>query len=259
MIIDFHAHIWPDEIAEKIISGIEDFYSVMRTHNPISRDLISSLEHGEVDKAVVLPIATKPEHVKFNPWYAELANQSDRIIPFGGIHPDNDIRYLEQFTKLGLKGVKIQPNAQRVFPADDRLYKFYKKAEELDLIVVFHAGDEESGFKGEYSQPKHFVPVLEDFPDLKIVLSHLGGFRTWDNLDLVLGYPNVFYDTAHVPGKIEDDEVTRLVNKIGIDKVIYGSDFPFADHKEDRNLLEKIFGNKASVIYSDNPCRLLGI
>jgi hypothetical protein len=259
MIIDFHTHIYSDDVAEKVMTGIESFYGVSRTHDATSKSLITSLEQGDVDKAVVLPIATKPEHARFNQWYASLAALSDRLIPFGGIHPDNDLRELERFPELGLLGLKIQPNAQRVFPADKRFTKFYRKAEELGLIVVFHAGDEESGFKGEFSQPEHFVPVLKSFPDLTIVLSHLGGFRTWDKLDLVLGYPNVFYDTAHVPGKIEDKEVLSLVDRIGIDKVIFGSDFPFADHKEEREKLEQLFTDRAHIIYSDNPSKILGL
>ncbi len=259
MTIDFHAHIYPDEVAEKVISGIEDFYGVKRTHNAVLSYLLASLERGDVDKAVVLPIATKPEHARMNDWYAALAERSERIVPFGGIHPDNDLQELERFPSLGLKGLKIQPNALRVFPSDGRFRKFYEKAMELGLIVVFHAGDEESGFKGEFSQPKDFVPVLKEYPELTTVLSHLGGFRTWDELDLVLGYPNVYFDTAHVPGKISDDEVLRLADRCGLDHVIYGSDFPFADHREDRESIERIFKNDAQLILSDNPSRLLGM
>lgn len=260
MVIDFHAHIYPDDVADKVVSGIEDFYGVKRTHNAVVSDLLDSLKRGGVDKAVILPIATKPEHAKMNEWYASLADTTGgSIIPFGGIHPDNDISEVERFPSLGLKGLKIQPNALRVFPSDQRFDKFYKKALELSMIVVFHAGDEESGFKGEFSQPKDFVPVLKKYPDLTTVLSHLGGFRTWDELDLVLGYPNVYFDTAHVPGKISDDEVLRLADKCGLDHVIYGSDFPFADHREDRESIERIFKNDAQMVLSVNPSRLLGM
>lgn len=259
MFIDCHAHIYPDDLADKIISGIERFYGVKRAHDATLDALVASLEAGAVDKAVVLPIATKPEHMEMNKWYANLAERSDKIIPFGGIHPDNDPRELDAFPAMRLRGIKVQPNALRVFPSDPRLMRFYEKAGELGLIVVFHAGDEESGYRGEFSQPEHFVSVLERFRGLKIVLSHLGGFRTWDKLDLVLGYPDVYYDTAHVPGKIDDDEVRALVERIGIDNVVFGSDFPFADHSEERRALERIFKAQASAVSSGNPRRLLGL
>jgi uncharacterized protein len=259
MIIDCHAHIYQDAVADKVISGIENFYGVRRVHNATLAALTESLNNGGFDKAVVLPVATKPDHIKLNDWYANLARESDKVIPFGGIHPDNDASELDRFPRLGLKGLKIQPNAQRVFPADPRLLPIYRKASELGLIVVFHAGDEESGFRGDFSQPEHFVPVLEKYPDLTIVLSHLGGFRTWDRLDLVLGYPNVWYDTAHVPGKIPDVEFADLVKRIGIDRVVFGSDYPFGDHAADRAAVERILGPDAAAVLSRNPERLLGL
>lgn len=259
MIIDTHAHIYQDAVADKVISGIEDFYDVRRVHDATLDALAASMAAGGFDKAVVLPIATKPGHIKLNEWYAELAHRSDKIIPFGGIHPDSDPAELDRFPALGLRGLKIQPNAQHVFPNDPRLLPMYKKAAELGLIVVFHAGDEENGFKGEFSQPEHFVPVLEQFKELTIVLSHLGGFRTWDRLDLVLGYPNVWYDTAHVPGNLPDDEVATLVRKIGVERVVFGSDFPFSDHANDRAAVERILGSDADAVLSRNPARLLGL
>ncbi len=258
MRIDTHVHIYPDEVADKVIGGIESFYGVKRTHDATLDALLASLENGGFDKAVVLPIATKPEHIKLNDWYAELAETSDKIVPFGGIHPDNDASELDRFPALGLKGLKIQPNAQRVFPADSRLTPFYEKARELGLIVVFHAGNEESGFKGDFSQPEHFVPVLDRFPEMTTVLSHLGGFRTWDRLNLVLGYPNVWYDTAHIPGNLPDDEILQLIDKIGLDKIVFGSDFPFADHAVERAAMKRILGDNAEIVLSRNPRRLLG-
>lgn len=259
MLIDCHTHIYPDDTAEKVISGIEGFYGVKRTHDATLAALESSLEGGGFDYAVVLPIATKPEHAKLNEWYAGLAKRSSKIIPFGGIHPDNDPADLDRFPELGLKGLKIQPNAQRVFPGDERFFPFYEKATKLNLIVVFHAGDEESGFKGEFSQPEHFVPVLERFPDMTAVLSHLGGFRTWDRLDLVLGYPNVWYDTAHLPGNLPDEEISSLADRCGIDKVVFGSDFPFSDHATELKAVNRIFGAYAGRILTDNPVRLLAL
>lgn len=254
-----HAHVYQDRVADKVISGIENFYGVKRAHDATVASLLASMEAGGFDRAVVLPISTKPEHAALNDWYAGLAADTDKIIPFGGIHPDNGPAELDRFPGLGLRGLKIQPNAQRVFPADPRLLPIYAKAAELGLIVVFHAGDEESGFRGEFSQPEHFVPVLDAFPELTVVLSHLGGFRTWDRLELVLGYPNVWYDTAHVPGNLPDDEVAGLIKKIGPDRVVFGSDFPFSDHKADRAAIERIMGAQAEDVLSRNPARLLGL
>jgi len=258
-IIDFHAHIYPDNVAEKLISKMEEIYRVERKHNATFASLLESANKGEIDKVVVLPIANKPEHAKFNAWYAQLKEKSDKIIPFGSVHPNNDPKELDLFPSLGLRGIKFQPNAQLFYPDEKRMFKFYQKAQELDLIVVFHAGDEEGGVKGEYSQPERFVKVLRAFPELKIVLTHLGGFRTWDKLDLVLGYDNVYYDTAHLPGNIDDQFFLDLIDKIGIEKVIFGTDFPWSDHKEDREHMEKLLKGKAPLVFWNNPRKLLSL
>jgi len=258
-IIDFHAHVYPDDVANKLIPKMEAVYGVKRRHDATLKALLESIDNGGVDHVVVLPVANKPEHAQLNAWYAKLKETSQKIVPFGSLHPENDPDELDSFPSLGLKGIKFQPNAQLFYPDERRMFKFYQKALELDLIVVFHAGDEEGGVKGEYSQPESFVEVLQSFPELKIILPHLGGFRTWDKLDLVLGYKNVFYDTAHLPGNIDDQLFLDLVDRIGIEKIVFGTDFPWSDHKEDADFIKRLLGNKAQKIFWDNPKRLLGL
>lgn len=259
MVIDCHTHIYPDEIARKIVPKMEEIYGVRRRHDATLDSLLKSLDSGNIDKAVVLPIANRPEHFTTNEWYAALAQHSSTIIPFGSIHPENDPKDLERLVGWELKGIKLQPNAQLFYPDETRMFPFYEKAEELGLIVVFHAGNEEGGVYGQYAQPESFVKVLQSFPGLKIVLSHLGGFQTWHKLDFVLGYENAYYDTAHVLGHIEDDLFLEIVKKIGIDKIIFGTDFPWDDHKETREHLEKLLGNDAVAVLSSNPQRLLAL
>jgi len=257
-IIDFHTHIYPDKIANKVISGIETHYNVTKRHDATLSSLLLSLENGGVDKAVVLPVATKPEHVKYNKWYANLSKISKKIIPFGGIHPDNDLRELEKIAAMGLIGIKLQPNAQRFYPNEKRAFNLYKKAQELGLIVVFHIGREEDG-TGKYAEPKLYVELLKSFLNLKIVLAHLGGYLAWDDLGLLLGHDNVYFDTAYLPGNIEDKLILRLIDKIGIDKVLFGTDFPFRDHKEEREYTQKLLGANANLIFNKNPKKLLGL
>lgn len=258
-VIDCHAHVYPDEVANKIIPKMEEIYGVKREHDATVASLLASVERGDIYKVVVLPIANRPEHVRLNTWYAHLAKESNKIIPFGSVHPDNDPGELNSFPELGLKGIKFQPNAQLFYPDEDRMFKFYQKALELDLIVVFHAGDEEGGVRGEYSQPESFVKVLQSFPQLRIVLPHLGGFRTWDKLDLVLGYDNVYYDTAHLPGNIDDALLIELITQIGVEKIVFGTDFPWSDHRKDKEHMEKLLGAEARRIFWDNPKKLLGL
>lgn len=256
---DFHAHVFKPDVAEKLIGKMEEVYGVKRKHNAVVEEVLASAEHGGIDRVVVLPIANRPEHARYNDWYAELGQKFESVIPFGSIHPENDPSELDRFPNLGLKGMKFQPNAQRFYPDDRRMFPAYKRAAELGLIVVFHAGHEEGGVEGTYSQPERFVDVIESFPDLSIVLSHFGGYKVWDSIDCVLGYDNVYYDTAHIPGVIDDGLFYSLAEKIGFDRILFGTDFPFRDHKTERDYIERVFGNDAKRFMVDNPAKLLGL
>jgi hypothetical protein len=66
MVIDFHAHIYPDEVEDKVLSRLEGFYGVRRRHSATVRGLLSSMDRGHIDYAVVLPVPTRKEHLKFN-------------------------------------------------------------------------------------------------------------------------------------------------------------------------------------------------
>ncbi len=256
---DFHAHVFQEDVAEKLIGKMEEVYGVRRRYNAVSAEVLESAENAGIDKVVVLSIANRPEHVKFNDWYSELGRRHERIIPFGSIHAENDPAELDRFPSLGLKGLKIQPNAQRFYPDDKRMFPIYERATELGLIVVFHAGDEEGGVKGTFSQPKQFVKIIESFPKLKIVLAHFGGYQTWDSVDPLIGYDNVYFDTAYLPTRIDDDFFVSMAKRIGFDRILFGTDFPFRDHKTEREYIEKLFGENLSAKFlSENPARLLG-
>lgn len=261
-IVDFHAHIYPDEVAEKVISRMEEFYGVKRRHQATVEGLLGSMGQGEVSYAVILPVATRPEHLENNAWYASLRNVSSKIVPFGAFFPGvNLIKEVEIFPRLGLKGFKVQPNAWQCYPDDKRLWPLYRLAQDLNLIAVFHVGNEEGGIFGEYSQPERYLKVLESFPTLTCVLSHLGGFKTWDKVDLFKGFPNAYFDTAYVPGEVSEAFFQELVEQFGPDKILFGTDFPFRDHAEEVAYLQKVIEDKKKYqqIMEENALNLLRI
>jgi predicted TIM-barrel fold metal-dependent hydrolase len=253
MIIDFHAHIYPEKAAEKVISSMEDYYGVKRKHSAVINDLITSMDKGGIDKAVILPVATRPEHIKNNEWYGDVGKKYPRIIPFGLIHPDNDASELDRFPELGLKGIKIQPNATRTYPDDEKYFPIYEKAKELGLLITFHIGDEEAGIKGEFSQPERYVNVLSSFPEITFILAHMGGYQVWHKAGELYDFDNVFFDTAYVAGKYPDEKYIALAERIGYDRIVFGTDFPFRDHKEERDYIEKLFKDKAKLILEKIP------
>ncbi len=88
-VVDFHTHIYPDEVAEKVLANLEKHYGVKRKAEGASSGLLSSMQEAGIEHSVVLPVVTRPEHLSSNLWYAELREKSKgKIIPFGSYHPE---------------------------------------------------------------------------------------------------------------------------------------------------------------------------
>lgn len=255
--VDFHAHIYPDEVAEKVVSSLEKHYQVKRKAEATFAGLLNSMLKAGVTHSIVLPVATRPEHLSQNFWFAKLREKSKgKIIPFGSYHPEASLDVVEAFPELGLAGLKIQPNAWKMEPANPKLFSLYKKVQELGLIVVFHAGDEEGGKAGEFSQPSMFVPVLEKFPQLKVVLAHLGGYERWSEIDPLLSFPQVYFDTSYTLHRLGKERFLSLVEKIGEERVLFGTDFPFRSQKEEKETLVSWLGEDSS-IFQANALKIL--
>ena len=88
---------------------------------------------------------------------------------------------LDHAQELGLVGVKIHPDTQRVNMDDERLMAIYELCERRGLALLMHCGD----YRYDYSHPRRLKRVLHEFPQLRICAAHFGG---WSIYDLALEY-----------------------------------------------------------------------
>ena len=141
MIIDFHVHCFPDELAARAVPALAECAGINYRLDGTIGNIKESMKKSGVDKSVILSIATKPGQTqRINTWSAEI--QSDEIETFGSIHPDypdwkNELRRIKE---LGLKGIKFHPEYQDFYVDEKRMYPIYEFAFKLNLIIVFHAG-----------------------------------------------------------------------------------------------------------------------
>ena len=142
MIIDFHTHTFPDELAKKTIPYLESKAGfIARTDGTIS-GLIKSMEEANIDYSVLLPVITNPKQtIKINDCAIE-NNKLDKFISFGGIHPDYE-DYKNELDRLkanGIKGIKIHPDYQNTFIDDKKMIDIIDYAFSINLIVIIHSG-----------------------------------------------------------------------------------------------------------------------
>ena len=165
---------------------------------------------------------------------AHAARYPDRLIFFAAIDPAQP-DYLEELAychrELKCQGVKVGPVYQGVHPLDPRNYALYAYCQTHGLPILTHmATTFSSGVPLDYARPVHMDQVACDFPDLKIVLAHLGHPWMEETIAVIRHSPNVYADCSalfHRPWQLYH-ALRLLVEYRAQGKVLFGSDFPAA-------------------------------
>ena len=99
------------------------------------------------------------------------------------------------------------------------------------MILVAHAGRDPLDRQEVFGTPQRFAAMAASYPDLKLVLAHLGGLRMWDDVrrHLLSLDGALYFDTAYVSFYIGPKEMGDLIRDIGPQRVIFGSDYPWEE------------------------------
>lgn len=291
MIIDFHTHTFPEKIVQSTIAKLSASADIKNYIAGTLADLCSSMQNHGIDYSVLLPVVTNPAHekkinrltIETNEHFSESG-----IISFGGIHPDNEDykNILKDLSKNGIKGIKLHPVFQKTYFNDIRYKKIIDYAMELDLIVVTHAGYDISYPGADFVTPSHILPIIKELHPKKLVLAHMGGWNCWDEvLDQIAGC-DVYLDTSFSMTPLRSPkskaatlsksdsadiktsrlqlgigEFQKIVKKHGIDRILFGSDSPWADQGECIRILKNtgLSDLELSKILGENAGRLLNL
>ena len=223
--IDVHAHIFPDKIAEKVITTLEEYYNFSWQGNGTAGDLLAGMESAGVEKAVVFSCATKPEQVApANEFLKSIrAAYPEKFYAFGTIHPDHpDVRgMIKSIRDCNLQGIKLHPDFQQIYIDEPAMMRIY---EQLDgsLPLMIHMGDKRTDF----SSPYRLARVLDRFPQLQIIAAHFGGYSEWDQAWKHLVGRELYFDTSSSIFKLGADNAAKIVRAHGAEKILFASDYP---------------------------------
>ncbi len=235
MIVDVHTHFFRPELdfsanlrADMARCGVDPtvWGNVGERHLETTRAADVAVVFGLQAQATGwnIPNHAVAEHVKRAP---------ERLLFFAAIDPVAPafMQELERCHQdLGAVGVKLAPLYQNVHPCDLRCREIYHYCERHRLPILFHVG---TSFVGgaplDYSRPAHFDSVAVDFPELRMVLAHLGHPWEGETIAVIRRHPYVFADLSALyyrPWQFYNS--MRLLVEYRIDsKVLFGSDFPF--------------------------------
>lgn len=261
MIIDIHAHAFPDPIAARAVPALARAAGIAAALDGTLSDLVTSMDQAGVDRSVVASIATKPEQfAAILSWSQQIA--SDRIVPFPSIHPADRDAVAHVYTALerGFRGVKLHPYYQEFELDEPRLDPLYAALEQTGLIVLCHTGFDVAFPRERRCDPVRIRRVLERFPDLRFVATHLGAWDDWDEVRAhLIGHP-IYIDTAFSVDLLGAPRARELILAHPPEYVLFGSDAPWAAQQA---CVAQIRGlnlgvERERLVLGENARRLLG-
>lgn len=242
MIVDLHVHVKGVHLGPPNDPAA---LKITRTDTPVPTAFSFEDELRElatVDKACVFGIwwstrADDERHAQsnVNDDTAKLvALDTDKLIGFMSVHPDEPDALDEMdrcIDDLGFKGMKMGPNYQIFDPHGEAAYRVFEHAQRRGIPILFHQGTSPMRAAPlHYAHPLAMDKVALDFPDLKIVMAHMGHPWFADTIAVIRKHPNVYADVSGLfyrPWSMYNGLL--LVTEWDVwHKLLFASDFPIA-------------------------------
>ena len=79
----------------------------------------------------------------------------------------------------------------------------------------------------------------EAVPNLKLIIAHFGGFQSWDKVEKILAGSPAYFDISFTLPYIKQDDFLRIARKHGVNKLLFGTDYPWAGAEENLRILDQ--------------------
>ena len=250
MIVDCHSHVlWsPDHVSPDVMQDAAQAWQANmglaaetfdRSMPP--RDLFDARPErhwaasAEADKVVVFGLQAPATGFDVpNEVIADYVRQyPDKLEGWASVDPNRPdaVEQLEHCVQtLGLKGLKLAPAYQCFDPIDTSHYPLYRKCQELGLPILWHQGTTfPRKARIRWSLPLQLEDIALAFPDLRMILAHLGHPWEADTIVLIRKAPNLFADISAIhfrAWRYWQSLVTAMEYGVG-HKILFGTDFPF--------------------------------
>ncbi len=259
MIIDCHTHIG---FGGAIVKSAEE--------------LLRSMDKSHIARALVF--AGNINECPTERLVDAIIPHRDRLTAIGSVSPLAADRPKPERVRSWLvsgyvSGLKFYPGykGEHWYPADEAARPYLEICADMGKPVIFHAGDlydKVPGSKLKYAHPFCIDDIATDLPELKIVIAHLGWPYVREAAHVVSKNKNVYADVSGmVYGKFKPADVKRLSKDLkrfseiagGLDRVIYGSDWPICDQASYVATIRHVAPRRLKAMAHTLPAALFGL
>ncbi|MBI3920425.1 MAG: amidohydrolase family protein [Armatimonadetes bacterium] len=235
MLIDCHTHLWSqkDHLSAEFLADANRMRS-----DPVDLDVTPEKHQAAmqgVDRCLVFGLRARHSGVDVpNDFIADYARDyPEKVIGFMGIDPTEGgvEQEIERGLALGLRGIKIGPIYQNYHPMDERAQPMWRLAERHGLPFMIHQGTTFPRVAPlKYANPILLEDVALCYPEVRMVIAHLGHPWEVETLVLIRKQPHLYADVSALwyrPWQLYNS--LRLAYEYGVThKLFFGTDFPVA-------------------------------
>jgi predicted TIM-barrel fold metal-dependent hydrolase len=241
MIIDVHSHAW------SYPQHFTDDFRRQASRARAGRELDLTVRYD--DYRATAPPDTRTIVFGGKAHLSGLWVDDSYVADYVNAHPDTLIGFLSVdptrpqwedemrngHEQLGLRGIKLLPMYAGFRPDDARLDPLWHYATAKRLPVLLHTG---TTFVAqaplECTLPRHLDPVATRFPEVKIIMAHLGHPYEGECIAVIRKHPNVYADVSALHYRpFQLYHSLMLVQEYGVwGKVLFGSDYPITTVNE---------------------------
>jgi predicted TIM-barrel fold metal-dependent hydrolase len=227
---DIHTHFFPEHVLKLIWRWFRGVNWPI-TYQGKETERIHFLSQNKVNKYTTLCYAHKKNMASdLNNWVFSEHKNNEQAILFGTFFPEEGAHsYVQKAVEeFQFKGFKLHCEVSHLNLTDEELKETFNYLQKKKIPLVIHTGT--APLPGEFTGMKYFEPFIQKYPQLKIIVAHMGTYEIEDYMNLAITFENIYLDTTMVfvdfmatQPKIED-----YIDKIELisDKVLFGSDFP---------------------------------
>ena len=236
MIVDVHSHTW--QYPEHFTNDFQ--LQARRARAGMEIDLSVRYEEylagaAKVDRTIVFGGKARLSGLWVDDEYvcSYVKTHPNQLIGFLSLDPtqngwQDEMRHGHE--ELGLCGIKLLPMYAGFRPDDERLDPLWSYATEHSLPVLLHTGTTfVSQAPLECTLPRHLDRVAGRFPQVRIIMAHLGHPYEHECAVVIRKHPHVYSDISALHYRpFQLYHSLMLIQEYGVwNKLLFGSDYPF--------------------------------